>query len=100
MLAGVTDGVRQVYPTRPWDVLWEAWPAFTVDSKTIWVSLLSPGMLFVDPRHVLAHYSHLRELTAKLTVPTRQGLAQPEHLPQGTTQKPPVLLYGADYILK
>lgn len=32
MLAGVTNGVRQVFPTRPQDVLWEAWPSFTVET--------------------------------------------------------------------
>ena len=70
------------------------------DGVKVWVALLSPGLLFVDPKLVLAHSTHFRELTAKLAVPTRQGLAQPVCLPQGTTHKPPVLLYEAGYILK
>lgn len=59
------------------------------DGVRVWVALLSPGLLCVDPRHVLAHSAHLRELTAKLAVLTTQGLARPWHLSQGTTQKPP-----------
>lgn len=88
MLAAVTDGDGKGVPSRATGCAVEAWPSHCGDGVKVWVALLSSGLLFVDPRHVLAHSMHFKKLTPKLAVPTRQGLAQPERLPQAPRKSP------------